>query len=63
MSEQLRIVDDIPPDTLPAILDAIKGWENGGLNQYAPEGVAILLRLQQALIGTGSVRSLVEVQI
>lgn len=40
-----------PPDTLPALLDAIDAWQNGGPIEYGPEGLAILLRLQQARIG------------
>lgn len=52
-----------PPDTLPALLDAIDAWQNGGPIEYGPEGLAILLRLQQARIGSTGLSHTVEVTV
>jgi hypothetical protein len=37
-----------PPDTLPDLLAAIDAWQNGGLIEYDPIGLAILDRLGRA---------------
>jgi hypothetical protein len=51
MSVTAESLDQIPHDTLLPALAIVDAWERGEINDFSPEGLAVVLHLQQARIG------------